>query len=71
MAPRKHRPTPFFERLAADRLAESVIQLVEDGILDARCQAADDVLNYTQIRFGCNDSISELKKEIKRYPPRR
>lgn len=54
---------PFAIR-AADDLAYEVHALVQSGALDARCKAADAVLEYALIRFGSSNPINDLVKHV-------
>lgn len=55
-----------FEIRAADTLAAEVAVLVQNGTLDARCPAADAVLDYASIRFGSHDPMGTLLELVKK-----
>lgn len=52
---------------AADRLALTVIKLVKSGVLDARSEAGDQVLNYASMRFGDSNPIGDMEKQAQEY----
>lgn len=52
--------SPFALR-AADNLFYEVMLLVRAGKLDARCRAADEALEYAQLRMGSSDPIKDLE----------
>jgi len=56
-----------FTIIAADRLAMAVNKLVKQGIIDARSEAADRLLDYASQRFGDNNPIGNLEKKIAEY----
>lgn len=55
--------SPFAIR-AADALAAEVVTLVRSGKLDARCPAADALLEYALTRFGSHDPINDLVRHV-------
>ena len=56
-------PSPF-DVMAADKLAFEVSKLVRKGIIDARSEAADRLLDYASGRFGHSDPIGDLERSI-------
>lgn len=48
---------------SADRIADAVERLIERGVLDARSEAADALLDY-------NSSMNEPHRAAFRLPPR-
>lgn len=64
--------SPFVVR-AADKLAAAVSKLVKARVLDARSEAADELLNYASLRFGDSNPIGDLEEQVEKYenhPPR-
>ncbi len=47
---------------AADKLADAVNKLVKAGVLSARSEAADALLEYANVRFGGRNPIGDLEK---------
>lgn len=62
-----HEPISPFAIRAADKLAAAVNALVHKGLLDARSPAADALLNYASLRFGDQNPIGDLEKQVASY----
>ena len=52
-------------RRAADRLAYAVAKLIERRVLDARCNAADALLDYLEI--GAIDKPASVPQWVEQY----
>lgn len=53
--------------IAADKLAAAVIKLIKNGVLDARSDVGDKVLDYASARFGDQNPIGDLEVTVRHY----
>jgi hypothetical protein len=63
----EEEPISPFTIMAADKLAAAVSKLVRRGILDARSEAADKLLDYASIRFGDRNPVGDLEERVATY----